>query len=53
MLLLMQRLGKEYEVWDKSANIECIKATGKAVHSVLRTSNEELADMQNARCHPE
>ncbi|NNL43579.1 MAG: DUF4442 domain-containing protein [Desulfobacterales bacterium] len=42
MLLLMQLLGKEYLVWDKSAGIEFIKASKKKVTSVLKVSNEDL-----------
>ena len=42
MLLLMQLLGKEYLVWDKSADIEFVKASKKKVRSVLKVSNEDL-----------
>jgi len=42
MLLLMQLLGKEYLVWDKSAHIEFIKASKKKVTSVIKVSNEDL-----------
>ncbi len=42
MLLLMQLLGKEYLVWDKSANIEFVKASKKKITSVLKVSNEDL-----------
>ena len=42
MLLLMQLLGKEYLVWDKSADIEFVKASKKKVTSVLKVSNEDL-----------
>jgi len=42
MLLLMQLLGKEYLVWDKSADIEFVKAIKKKVTSVLKVSNEDL-----------
>ena len=42
MLLLMQLLGKEYLVWDKSADIEFVKASKKKVTSVLKISNEDL-----------
>jgi acyl-coenzyme A thioesterase PaaI-like protein len=42
MLLLMQLLGKEYLVWDKSAGIEFVKASKKKVKSVLKVSNEDL-----------
>ena len=42
MLLLMQLLGKEYLVWDKSAGIEFVKASKKKITSVLKVSNEDL-----------
>ena len=42
MLLLMQLLGKEYLVWDKSAGIEFVKASKKKVTSVIKVSNEDL-----------
>ena len=42
MLLLMHLLGKEYLVWDKSADIEFIKASKKKVTSILKVSNEDL-----------
>ena len=42
MLLLMQLLGKEYLVWDKSADIEFIKASKMKVTSVIKISNEDL-----------
>ncbi|RMG96621.1 MAG: DUF4442 domain-containing protein [Chloroflexi bacterium] len=46
VLLLVQLLGKEYIVWDKSARIEFIKATKKRVVSVIRISDEVLADIR-------
>ena len=42
MLLLMQLLGKDYLVWDKTAGIEFIKASKKKVTSKLKISNEDL-----------
>jgi hypothetical protein len=42
MLLLMQLLGKEYLVWDKSAEIEFIKASKMKVASVIKITNEDL-----------
>ena len=42
MLLLMHLLGKEYVVWDKSADIEFIKASKRKVTSVIKISNEDL-----------
>lgn len=46
MLLLMQLLGGEYIVWDKSASIEFVKATRKRVRSVIRITDEELAEIR-------
>ncbi len=46
MLLLMQLLGKEYWVWDKSANIEFVKASKKKVKSVIKISDENLEDIR-------
>ena len=42
MLLLIQLLGKEYLVWDKSAVIDFVKAIKKKVTSVINISNEDL-----------
>ena len=42
MLLLMQLLGKEYLVWDKSADIEFVKASKRKVTSVIKVSNKDL-----------
>lgn len=50
MLLLMQLLGKEYLVWDKSADIEFIKASKRKLTSVIKISKEELAEI---KCHTE
>lgn len=42
MLLLMQLLGKEYLVWDKSANIEFIKPSKTKVAAKIIITNEDL-----------
>ncbi|MDJ0666050.1 MAG: DUF4442 domain-containing protein [Desulfobacterales bacterium] len=42
MLLLMQLLGKQYRVWDKSAEIEFIKASKSKVAAVIRISDEDI-----------
>ncbi len=42
MLLLMQLLGKEFWVWDKSATIEFVKASKKKVKAVIKISDEDL-----------
>ena len=46
MLLLMQLLGEEYRVWDKSANIEFVKASRKKVASIIKISDRELAQIK-------
>jgi len=46
MLLLMQLLGKDYLVWDKSAAIEFVKASKKKVRSMIRVSDEALAEIR-------
>ena len=46
MLLLMQLLGKEYLVWDKSASIEFIKASRKKVRSVITITDDALDEIR-------
>lgn len=46
MLLLIQLLGKEYTVWDKSAEIEFIKATTKRVTAKIKITSNELEEIQ-------
>lgn len=46
MLLLMQLLGKEYHVWDKSAEIEFEKASKRKVSAVVRISTEDLDEIR-------
>lgn len=42
MLLLLQLLGKDYLVWDRSAHIEFVKASKKKVTAIIKISNEDL-----------
>ncbi len=42
MLLLMQLLGKDYLVWDKTAKIDFVKASKKKLLSVIKVSDEDL-----------
>ena len=42
MLLLMQALGSDYVVWDKSAEIQFHKPGRGRVHSVVRITDEDL-----------
>ncbi len=45
-LLLMQALGSDYVVWDKSAEIKFIKPGKGRVHSVVRISEEDLEEIR-------
>lgn len=47
MLLLIQLLGKEYWVWDKSAEIEFIKASSKPVKSKITISSDNLEEIRH------
>lgn len=42
MLLLMQKLGNKYVVWDKSASIDFIKAGKTAVSTEITITDEEV-----------
>jgi acyl-coenzyme A thioesterase PaaI-like protein len=46
MLLLMQALGSDYVVWDKSAKIEFHKPGKGRVHSVIRITDEDLEEIR-------
>ena len=46
MLLLIQLLGKGYWVWDKSANIEFIKACDQKVTSKIRITSDDLEEIK-------
>ncbi len=47
MLLLMQKLGKDYVVWDKSASIDFIKAGKTAVSCEIIITDEEVATIKD------
>lgn len=47
MLLLIQLLGKNYIVWDKSAEIEFVKATREKVYSIIKITDEDLLNIKN------
>jgi acyl-coenzyme A thioesterase PaaI-like protein len=53
MLLLMQLLGREYLVWDKSAEIEFVKATRSRVFSVIEIPDETLLEIVQNTSHGE
>ena len=46
MLLLMQLLGKDYLVWDKSARIEFVKATKMKVRAVIKITEDDLEEIR-------
>jgi acyl-coenzyme A thioesterase PaaI-like protein len=46
MLLLMQRLGPEYTVWDKGAEIEFVRPGRGTVTATITISDAELADIR-------
>lgn len=46
MLLLIQLLGKGYWVWDKSAEIEFIKASDKKVSATIKVSSNDLKQIK-------
>lgn len=45
MLMLMQLLGKDYIVWDKSAVVEFVSPGRGTVRSVITISDRQLADI--------
>jgi acyl-coenzyme A thioesterase PaaI-like protein len=48
MILLMQRLGSAYVVWDQSATIDFLKPGRGTVHATVRITEEEVADIEAA-----
>lgn len=46
MVLLMQRLGDEYMVWDKSACVDFVKAGTGTVYARFSIDDEEVATIQ-------
>lgn len=46
MLMLMHRLGRDYVVWDKKAEIKFIKAVRQDVYAAFEISNEQIADFK-------
>ncbi len=46
MLLLIQALGSDYVVWDKSAEIEFLKPGKGRVHSIIRITDEVLDEIR-------
>ncbi len=48
MLMLIHRLGPEFVVWDKAANIEFKKPGRETLQASFRISDEELAAIRSA-----
>ncbi|WP_375176469.1 DUF4442 domain-containing protein [Marinobacter mobilis] len=48
MLLLMNRLGKDYVVWDKSASIEFVRPGRGTVSAYFEVTDERLEDIIQA-----
>ena len=48
MILLIQRLGSDYVVWDKVANIDFRKPGRGTVHATIRISDEEVEAIRSA-----
>ncbi|MEA1966834.1 MAG: DUF4442 domain-containing protein [Thermodesulfobacteriota bacterium] len=46
MLMLMQVLGKDYQVWDKSADIDFVKPGKGTVQSILYISDDDLSKIK-------
>ncbi|MFO7749424.1 MAG: DUF4442 domain-containing protein [Desulfobacteraceae bacterium] len=53
MLMLMQVLGQEYQVWDKSAEIEFVKPGMGTVYSILEILDQDLAAIKKETGHGE
>ena len=48
MLLMLQRLGPDYVVWDKEANIDFRKPGLGTVHATIRITDEEVEVIRSA-----
>jgi acyl-coenzyme A thioesterase PaaI-like protein len=48
MILLIERLGPDYVVWDRLASIDFVKPGRGTVRSVIRITEEEVAAIQEA-----
>lgn len=58
MILLMQRLGPDYTVWDRSATIDFVKPGRGTVHATVRIEEAEVEEIRRATAsgtpaHPE
>jgi acyl-coenzyme A thioesterase PaaI-like protein len=48
MVMLIERLGPRYTVWDKAATIRFRKPGRSALHAVFRIADEEIASIRKA-----
>lgn len=48
MILLMQRLGPDFTVWDKSATIDFVKPGRGTVHATVRITEAEVSAIREA-----
>ena len=46
MILLMQRLGPDYVVWDKSATIDFVRPGRGTVHATIRLTDDEVESIR-------
>ena len=53
MILLIQRLGPEYVVWDRSARIDFLRPGRGTVHATVRVTDSEIAAIREATSHGE
>lgn len=58
MLMVMENLGKDYVVWDKSATIDFLKPGKGTVTARFRLSEERLREIREevekkGKCHPQ
>lgn len=58
MLILLEKLGKEYIVWDKSASIDFLRPGKGRVHAHFTISDEQVQEIiklvdKDGKCEPE
>lgn len=47
MIMLMSILGKDYVVWDKTAEIRYLKPGTSRVHAVIKISDDMISEIKN------
>ncbi|WP_286237239.1 DUF4442 domain-containing protein [Neptuniibacter halophilus] len=53
MLMLMNRLGKDYRVWDQAAEIDYIKATRKPLTARISLSQQQIDEIRRQTANGE